>query len=142
LLQGAEHPGASILSGIDEIRAILGLDEGVWQHLVHTHSSTVATNALIERRGAKIGLLVSAGFRDLFELQRLAIPHPMRFDSRSRWCRARWCASYAAASPPMAARSKHSLVGALLAEEIAIDTRPDSTISGSAKRSGRGAGRS
>ena len=27
-------------------------------------------------------MLVSPGFRDLFELQRLAIPHPMRFDSR------------------------------------------------------------
>jgi N-methylhydantoinase A len=50
--------------------------------MVHTHSSTVATNALIERKGARIGLLVSSGFRDLFELQRLAIPHPMRFDSR------------------------------------------------------------
>jgi N-methylhydantoinase A len=48
----------------------------------HTHSSTVATNALIERRGARIGLLTTAGFRDVFELQRLAIPHPMRFDSR------------------------------------------------------------
>src|SRR4051812_18675126 len=50
--------------------------------MVHTHSSTVATNALIERKGARVGLLVSSGFRDLFELQRLAIPHPMRFDSR------------------------------------------------------------
>jgi N-methylhydantoinase A len=27
-------------------------------------------------------MIVSSGFRDLFELQRLAIPHPMRFDSR------------------------------------------------------------
>ena len=50
--------------------------------MVHTHSSTVATNALIERKGAKIGMIVTRGFRDLFELQRLAIPHPMRFDSR------------------------------------------------------------
>jgi N-methylhydantoinase A len=76
------QPGAGILTGIDEITATLGFPEAVWRGLVHTHSSTVATNALIERRGARIGLLVSAGFRDLFELQRLAIPHPMRFDSR------------------------------------------------------------
>jgi N-methylhydantoinase A len=76
------QPGASILTGIDEIKSALDLDETAWRRLVHTHSSTVATNALIERRGARIGLLVSAGFRDLFELQRLAIPHPMRFDSR------------------------------------------------------------
>ena len=76
------RPGASILEGIDEIKAALGLDDLAWREMVHTHSSTVATNALIERKGAKIGMIVSSGFRDLFELQRLAIPHPMRFDSR------------------------------------------------------------
>lgn len=76
------HPGASILGGVDEIRETMRLDGAAWRGMVHTHSSTVATNALIERRGARVGLLVSAGFRDLFELQRLAVPHPMRFDSR------------------------------------------------------------
>src|SRR5438270_7043899 len=76
------RPGASILEGIDEIKAALGLDDLAWRQMVHTHSSTVATNALIERKGARIGMIVSSGFRDLFELQRLAIPHPMRFDSR------------------------------------------------------------
>jgi N-methylhydantoinase A len=34
------------------------------------HGSTVATNAIIERRGARVGLLVTAGFGDLLELQR------------------------------------------------------------------------
>ena len=76
------RPGASILEGIDEIKTALGVDDAAWREMVHTHSSTVATNALIERKGAKIGMIVSSGFRDLFELQRLAIPHPMRFDSR------------------------------------------------------------
>src|SRR5438105_4554729 len=76
------RPGASILEGIDEIKTALGVDDAAWREIVHTHSSTVATNALIERKGAKIGMIVSRGFRDLFELQRLAIPHPMRFDSR------------------------------------------------------------
>jgi N-methylhydantoinase A len=75
-------PGVSTLNGIDEIRAALAIDGDTWRHLHHTHSSTVATNALIERRGATIGMLTTEGFRDLFELQRLAIPHPMRFDSR------------------------------------------------------------
>jgi N-methylhydantoinase A len=74
------EPGAGILDGIDELATQLG-DIGC-NGLLHTHSSTVATNALIERKGAKVGLIVTAGFRDLFELQRLAIPHPMRFDSR------------------------------------------------------------
>jgi N-methylhydantoinase A len=76
------RPGASILEGIDEIKSALGLDEAASRGMVHTHSSTVATNALIERKGAKVGMIVTRGFRDLFELQRLAIPHPMRFDSR------------------------------------------------------------
>lgn len=76
------RPGGGILDGIDEIRPALGLDDAAWRDIVHTHSSTVATNALIERKGARVGLIVSSGFRDLFELQRLAIPHPMRFDSR------------------------------------------------------------
>ncbi|MGH7102066.1 MAG: hydantoinase/oxoprolinase family protein [Acetobacteraceae bacterium] len=76
------EPGAGVLAGIDELRAEHSLPEGAWRNLSHTHSSTVATNALIERTGARVGLIVSAGFRDLFELQRLALPHPMRSDSR------------------------------------------------------------
>jgi N-methylhydantoinase A len=76
------RPGQSILEGVDELFAALEPDAATWKGVHHTHSSTVATNALIERRGARIGLLTTAGFRDVFELQRLAIPHPMRFDSR------------------------------------------------------------
>lgn len=34
------------------------------------HGSTVATNALLERRGPRLGLLVTRGFRDLLTLQR------------------------------------------------------------------------
>jgi N-methylhydantoinase A len=76
------RPGESILTGVDEISDVLRPDATVWREAHHTHSSTVATNALIERRGARVGLITTTGFRDLFELQRLAIPHPMRFDSR------------------------------------------------------------
>jgi N-methylhydantoinase A len=76
------QPGQSILQGVDELFAALAPAAALWRKVHHTHSSTVATNALIERRGARIGLITTAGFRDVFELQRLAIPHPMRFDSR------------------------------------------------------------
>jgi len=34
------------------------------------HGSTIATNGVLERRGARIGLLVTRGFRDLLDLQR------------------------------------------------------------------------
>jgi N-methylhydantoinase A len=76
------RPGQSILEGVDELFGALTPDAATWHGVHHTHSSTVATNALIERRGARIGMITTAGFRDVFELQRLAIPHPMRFDSR------------------------------------------------------------
>lgn len=34
------------------------------------HGSTIATNAVIERKGASVGLLVTGGFRDVLDLQR------------------------------------------------------------------------
>jgi N-methylhydantoinase A len=39
------------------------------------HGTTVATNAVLERRGALTGLVTTAGFRDVLELRRLRIPH-------------------------------------------------------------------
>ena len=38
------------------------------------HGTTVATNALLERRGASCGLLTTAGFRDVLEIGRQARP--------------------------------------------------------------------
>src|SRR5438445_3387731 len=39
------------------------------------HGTTVATNAVLERRGALTALVTTAGFRDVLELRRLRIPH-------------------------------------------------------------------
>ncbi len=33
------------------------------------HGTTVATNTLVERKGAKIGLITTEGFRDLLEMR-------------------------------------------------------------------------
>ena len=38
------------------------------------HGTTVATNAIIERRGARTGLITTFGFRDVLELRRIRIP--------------------------------------------------------------------
>src|SRR5919199_1814876 len=38
------------------------------------HGTTVATNAVLERRGALTALVTTAGFRDVLELRRLRIP--------------------------------------------------------------------
>lgn len=39
------------------------------------HGSTVATNALLEGRGARVGLVTTAGFKDLLEIGRQTRPH-------------------------------------------------------------------
>ena len=38
------------------------------------HGTTVATNAILERRGARTGLLTTEGFRDVLEIRRLRMP--------------------------------------------------------------------
>lgn len=38
------------------------------------HGTTVATNALLQRRGPRTGLLTTAGFRDLLEIRRMRMP--------------------------------------------------------------------
>ncbi|MFM7690476.1 MAG: hydantoinase/oxoprolinase N-terminal domain-containing protein, partial [Alphaproteobacteria bacterium] len=34
------------------------------------HGTTVGTNALLERKGAKLGVITTAGFRDVLEMRR------------------------------------------------------------------------
>lgn len=53
-----------LLAGLDA----LGVPLASLQVIVH--GTTVATNAVLERRGAVCGLLTTAGFRDLLELRR------------------------------------------------------------------------
>lgn len=39
------------------------------------HATTIATNAILERRGAKTALVTTEGFRDVLELRRIRIPY-------------------------------------------------------------------
>ena len=39
------------------------------------HGTTVATNAVLERRGARTAVVTTAGFRDVLELRRMRMPH-------------------------------------------------------------------
>ncbi|MBV8334764.1 MAG: hydantoinase/oxoprolinase family protein, partial [Alphaproteobacteria bacterium] len=43
---------------------------------VLVHGTTVATNAVLERKGARCGLITTAGFRDVLELGRRTRPNP------------------------------------------------------------------
>src|SRR5687768_2034151 len=60
----ARAEGAAVLAGL----AALGIASRDVRRLVH--GTTVATNAVLERRGARVALLTTAGFRDLIEIGR------------------------------------------------------------------------
>ena len=55
------------------VEAVGGLAPGAVAEVVH--GTTVATNAVLERRGSRTALVTTAGFRDVLELRRLRIPH-------------------------------------------------------------------
>ena len=60
-----------VLAGLDELARRLHLSRGEMleqtQRIVH--GATVATNALLERKGAKVALLTTAGHRDVLEMR-------------------------------------------------------------------------
>jgi N-methylhydantoinase A len=92
-------PGAmqeAIITGL----ATLTPDPGAIRHLIH--GTTVATNAILERKGVSVGLITTAGFRDLIEIGRTQrmieggmfnprfvrprplVPRTLRFEVRER----------------------------------------------------------
>src|SRR5260221_7354112 len=54
--------------------ARVGVDLRAVDEIVH--GTTVATNAVLERKGARCGLITTAGFRDVLELGRRTRPNP------------------------------------------------------------------
>lgn len=64
------------------VRIVTGDDLSALRHVVH--GTTVATNALLERRGSVVGMITTRGFRDLLELRRRdrPLPYGLRADYR------------------------------------------------------------
>src|SRR6266478_6490037 len=82
-------PSVGVMDGL--ARLSLGLDLDIGALLRKTerivHGTTVATNALLERKGARVGLLTTEGHRDVLEMReglkddrynlRMAAPEPL-----------------------------------------------------------------
>ena len=62
----------AIVSGLRELLAEVGIAAGDIREVCH--GSTAATNAVLERKGATVGLITTQGFRDVLELRRLRVP--------------------------------------------------------------------
>jgi N-methylhydantoinase A len=67
------NPAAAIIDGLGEMSSTFGIDSEDVLRLCH--GTTVATNALIQRKGAKVALITTGGFRDLLEIGRQTRPH-------------------------------------------------------------------
>ncbi|MEM3189326.1 MAG: hydantoinase/oxoprolinase family protein [Saccharolobus sp.] len=59
-----EDPSIGVVRGIDEANIKLSEVKDI------IHGQTVAINTIIERKGAKVGLITTKGFRDILEIQR------------------------------------------------------------------------
>src|SRR5258708_497868 len=59
-------PSAGFMAGIDRALQLAGIEAAALRHVLH--GTTTATNAILEGKGAAIGLLTTAGFRDVLEI--------------------------------------------------------------------------
>lgn len=57
------------------LEAIARLDVDLGRVSVVVHGTTLGLNAILERRGARTGIVTNEGFRDVFELGRGNLPH-------------------------------------------------------------------
>ena len=69
-----ENPSTGVLRAIDKLAIDLGDVETI------VHGTTLGLNAVIERRGAKTGIVTNRGFRDILELGRGDLPPDHMYD--------------------------------------------------------------
>ena len=68
VLTTPDRPDDAVLAGAARVLAATGRSGAEVSHLVH--GTTLFTNAVIERKGAKTALIATAGFRDAIEIAR------------------------------------------------------------------------
>ena len=80
LLTNTQEPDQTLIEGATELLAQSGV--GFSNLNVIIHSTTLVTNALIERKGSKAALLTTRGFRDVLEMGREQIYHMYDLQAR------------------------------------------------------------
>jgi 5-oxoprolinase (ATP-hydrolysing)/N-methylhydantoinase A len=68
-----EDPAVAILQGVQEICAMASTEPSQLSALLH--GTTVGTNTILERRGAKVGMITTRGFRDILHIARHRKPY-------------------------------------------------------------------
>jgi N-methylhydantoinase A len=72
VLTTPDRPGAEIAAGLELLAVRHGVAPGDIVRFVH--GTTIGINTVIQRRGARLGLVTTAGFEDVIELARLQMP--------------------------------------------------------------------
>ena len=67
-----ENYAAAIVDGLAELFSETGLTGAAIEEV--RHGTTVASNAILERKGALVGLITTQGFRDVLEIRTLRMP--------------------------------------------------------------------
>jgi N-methylhydantoinase A len=68
-----DEPGAEVLEGVRLLGERYGIPASEISYF--THGTTVGINTVIQRKGLRLALFTTAGFRDVLELARLKIPN-------------------------------------------------------------------
>ncbi|HEX5494548.1 MAG TPA: hydantoinase/oxoprolinase family protein [Mycobacteriales bacterium] len=63
---------AGVLAGVRKVCAAAGITPADISHLLH--GTTIATNAVLEGRGARVGLVTTRGFRQVLQVARSFVP--------------------------------------------------------------------
>ena len=72
-----DDPAQAVLNGIELLRREHGIAPASIGYFVH--GTTLGLNTVIQRAGARTGLLVTKGFRDILEIGRLRLSDPTNF---------------------------------------------------------------
>lgn len=67
-----QDQSVGVLNGIDKVCAEAGVDRARIANVLH--GTTVATNAILEGKGAKVGLVTTDGFRQVLQIARSFVP--------------------------------------------------------------------
>src|SRR5215467_7837110 len=76
-LPSTASPVEAVVEGIRELNARDGIEGS--QIGYFAHGTTIGINTLLQRSGARVGVLTTHGFRDVLELRRLRLPSAQDF---------------------------------------------------------------
>src|SRR5271156_459935 len=67
-----DDPSIAVIEGVGQLLAELSISPGAIAEVLH--GTTVGSNTILQRKGARTGLITTRGFRDVLEIGRIRMP--------------------------------------------------------------------